>query len=84
MSLEQAFHTPRIEASGRDSIRVDPAIPAAIIAELSLHFELEIAQLTVFPKLYACPGGVLHDPLSGLNYGMSDPLAPVAAARAEN
>jgi gamma-glutamyltranspeptidase/glutathione hydrolase len=84
MSLEQAFHTPRIDASDRDSIRVDAASAAEISAELSLHFELEIAQLTVFPNLYACPSGVLRDPVSGLNYGMSDPSAPIAAARTEN
>jgi hypothetical protein len=43
-----------------------------------------LPELTVFPKLYACPSGVLRDPVSGLNYGMSDPSAPIAAARTEH
>jgi gamma-glutamyltranspeptidase/glutathione hydrolase len=83
MSLEQAFHTPRIDASARADIRVDTAMPQAFIDELAGHYKLEIATLSVFPKLYACPGAVMRDPVSGLHYGMSDPSAPIAAARAE-
>jgi gamma-glutamyltranspeptidase/glutathione hydrolase len=80
MSLEQAFHTPRIDAANRASIRVDAALPDDIRAALAEHFQLEIAPLIVFPKLYACPSGVLHDAASGLNYGMTDPSSPIAAA----
>lgn len=83
MTLEEAFHTPRIDAADRGSVRADPAMGAAALAELARHFDLEVAQLLVFPKLYSCPSGVLRDPESGLNHGMSDPSNPVAGAAAE-
>ena len=89
MDLEQAFHTPRIDAGGRADIRVDPALPDSFIAALAQEFVLDIAPLTVFPKLYACPSGVQRDSASGLSSklfsklysGMTDPSSPIAAAR---
>lgn len=80
LSLEDAFHRPRIDASDRGSLRVDPALPTQTLAALGQHYALEVAQRGVLPKLYACPSGVLHDRVSGINYGMSDPSAPTAAA----
>jgi gamma-glutamyltranspeptidase / glutathione hydrolase len=35
MSLEEAFHTPRIDASARGSVRADPAMGEAALAELT-------------------------------------------------
>lgn len=80
MSLEQAFHTPRLDASNRDSIRIDPNMPQECIAALAERFSLEVAPLMVFPKLYACPSAVLRNPQTGVNYGMTDPSSPLAAA----
>jgi len=82
MSLEDVFNLPRIDASGIDRIRVDPAMGEAALTALAGEFELEIAQRLVFPKLYSCPSGVMHDPESGLNYGISDPSNPSAGAAA--
>src|SRR3546814_8902645 len=53
LSLEEAFHTPRIDASARGSLRADPAMGEAALAELRKVFTLEVAQQLVFPKLYA-------------------------------
>jgi gamma-glutamyltranspeptidase/glutathione hydrolase len=83
LTLEQAFHAPRIDASDRGAIRVNPAAGAAVIADLGRDHDLEIDQLLVFPKLYSCPSGVLRDPATGLNHAMSDPSNPVAGAGAE-
>lgn len=80
LSLEEAFHTPRIDASNRGGIRADAALPAAILEPLGQTFTLEIAQSKVYPKLYANPSGVMHDSATGLNHGMTDPNTPVAAA----
>ena len=80
MSLEDAFHTPRIDASARGSVRADPAMGAAALAELRKVFELEVAQLMVFPKLYSCPSGVLRDPESGACWGAADLSSPIAGA----
>lgn len=83
VSLEEAFNTPRIDASDRGSIGVDPAVGPEIIAALEAKHELELAQMLVFPKFYSCPSGVMHDAARGLNYGISDKSQPVAGAAAE-
>jgi gamma-glutamyltranspeptidase/glutathione hydrolase len=83
ISLEAAFALPRIDASGRDSIRVDPAMGEEAVAILQAEFAVEIAQNLVFPKLYACPSGVYRDIKSGKTYGCSDQSNPVAGAAAE-
>lgn len=80
MSLEEAFNHPRIDASDRGSIRVDPRMEDDIIAYLSKYYEVEVAQLMVFPKLYSCPSGVSRDPLSGLCHGINDPSQPIGGA----
>jgi gamma-glutamyltranspeptidase / glutathione hydrolase len=82
LSLETAFHVPRIDASDRGSIRVDPRLGEAVLEELARSLELEVAQQLVFPKLYACPSGVARDPASGLCSGISDPSHPTAGAAA--
>jgi gamma-glutamyltranspeptidase / glutathione hydrolase len=79
MSLEEAFHTPRIDASARGSVRADPRMGEAALTELRKHFALEVAQQLVFPKLYSCPSGVARD-ADGLCWGISDVSQPVAGA----
>ena len=83
MSLEEAFNTPRIDAGGRASIRVDPAAGDEVLAALGRSFDLEVAQNLVFPKLYSCPSGVFRDPASGHTQGCGDKANPVAGAVAE-
>ncbi|MEO3430238.1 gamma-glutamyltransferase [Pelagibius sp. CAU 1746] len=80
MSLEEAFHTPRIDASARGSVRADPAMGEAALAELKKVFQVEVAQQMVFPKLYSCPSGVARDPATGQCWGMADKSQPVAGA----
>lgn len=82
LSLEAAFDTPRIDASDRGSVRVDPRVGPDVLEELARHFELEVAQLLVFPKLFGCPSGVSRDPASGICHGISDPSQPVGGAAA--
>ncbi len=82
LSLEEAVNHPRIDASDRGSVRVDPRLGDEIIAELSQHFELEVAQLLVYPKLYSCPSGVSRDPATGITHGINDPSQPVGGAAA--
>ncbi|MGI9451123.1 MAG: gamma-glutamyltransferase [Geminicoccaceae bacterium] len=82
LSLEEAMTHPRIDASDRGSIRVDPRLRAEVLTALAQDFELEIAQLLVFPKLYSCPSGVSRDPASGLCRGLNDPSQPIGGAAA--
>ncbi len=81
-SLEEAFNSPRIDASDRGSIRVDPRLGDAVLSHLAEHFELERAQALVFPKLYACPSGVSRDPQTGRCHAMTDPTQPIGGAAA--
>jgi len=83
ISLEDAFNLPRIDAGARDTVRVDPAMGAEAVAEMAKHFDLEIAQNLVYPKLYSCPSGVYRDAKTGTVYGMGDKSSPVAGAVAE-
>src|SRR3546814_17110600 len=80
MSLDAAFHTPRIDASARGSLRADPAMGEAALAELRKLFKLEVAQQLVFPRLYACPSGVPRDPKTGQCWGIADVSHPGSAA----
>ncbi|MCF3933610.1 gamma-glutamyltransferase [Acuticoccus sp. M5D2P5] len=82
LTLEEAFNHPRIDATDRGSVRVDPALGEAVLAHLATRSPLEVAQRLVFPKLYACPSGVSRDPASGLCHGINDPSQPIGGAAA--
>lgn len=82
MSVEEAVHHPRLDASYRSSVRVDPRLSPATLAKLGERFELEIAQQLVFPKLYACVSAVSRDPASGECTGLNDPTQPVGSGAA--
>lgn len=82
MNLEDAVHHPRLDASYRGSVRVDPRFDPETLAKLGEHFELEIAQQLVFPKLYACVSAVSRDPESGECIGINDPTQPIGGGAA--
>jgi gamma-glutamyltranspeptidase/glutathione hydrolase len=82
MSVEDAIHHPRIDASYRGSVRVDPRFEPATLKRLGEHFELEIAQQVVFPKLYACVSAVSRNPTTGECVGINDPTQPVGGGAA--
>lgn len=78
MSVEEAVHHPRIDASFRNSIRADPRLGEEVLSALeAIHGQLEIAQLAVYPKLYACVSAVSRDPATGTCTGLNDPSQPV-------
>lgn len=83
MSLEQAWHVPRIDASGGELVGVDPRLPADIKAELAKEFNLAETELVVYPTNFACPSAVLRDPDSGENSGIADVMSPWSGAVTE-
>ena len=83
LTLEEAFNLPRIDAGGRESIRIDPLLDEETLEALRQNFNVEVAQNLVFPKLYSCPSGVYRDPVSGRTQGISDKMNPLAGAAAE-
>ena len=82
LSLEEALHAPRIDASDRGSVRVDPRLGEAVLADLARDRTLEIAQRLVYPKLYGCPSGVARETETGLCHGLADPSLPIGGAAA--
>ncbi|MGM8930402.1 gamma-glutamyltransferase [Salinicola halophyticus] len=77
MSVEEAVHHPRLDASYRGSVRVDPRFDHATLAKLGERFKLEIAQPLVFPKLYACVSAVSRSPATDECVGINDPTQPI-------
>ncbi len=78
MTLEQAFHSPRLDASHRGSLRADPRLGPAVLEALARDHKLEVSGNVVMPKLYACPSGVaaVAEGFAGIN----DPALPDGGA----
>jgi len=80
LSLEEAFHQPRIDASGGDMVDFDPRLPAKVQQALAAKFPVNPAELVVYPTNYACPSAVLRDPQSGEQFGIGDVMSPWSGA----
>jgi gamma-glutamyltranspeptidase/glutathione hydrolase len=83
MSLEDAFHQPRIDASGGEHVGVDPRLPQEVKSALSEKFTVHPAELAVYPANFACPSAVLDDSTTGERLGISDVMSPWSGAAAE-
>jgi len=84
MTLEDAFHQPRIDASGGDTVSVDPRLPDAIQKALAGKFPVAQTELVVYPTNFACPSAVFSDPADGGHYGIADVMSPWSGAIAED
>lgn len=82
LSLEDAFHHPRIDASGGDFVGVDPRMPQAIKDALGKAFLLQETELVVYPTNFACPSSVYQD-AAGEHFGISDVMSPWSGAVAQ-
>lgn len=83
MTLEDAFHQPRIDASGGEIVGVDPRQPADVQRALSSKFPTALTELVVYPTNFACPSAVLRAPASGEHQGITDVLSPWSGAAAQ-
>jgi gamma-glutamyltranspeptidase/glutathione hydrolase len=84
LGLEDAFHHPRIDASGGDTVGIDPRLPAAVQEALASLFPVAATELVVLPTNFACPSAVYRDPATGEHYGVSDVMSPWSGAVAED
>ncbi|MHB1110572.1 MAG: gamma-glutamyltransferase [Devosia sp.] len=75
MTLEQAFHEPRIDAS-TPTICVDRAAPADVAAVISADYPVRLVSNTLHPVNFAIASAVRRDPLTSLNQGMAHPTNP--------
>ncbi|KLN60392.1 gamma-glutamyltransferase [Kiloniella spongiae] len=81
MSLEDAFHHPRMDVSGGDVIIADEDLAPEIISELSQKHTVTTTKRTVFPYAFACPAGVSRE--NGVNSGCTEVMSPWGDAVAE-
>ncbi|HVO89074.1 MAG TPA: gamma-glutamyltransferase [Casimicrobiaceae bacterium] len=81
LTLEDAFHQPRIDMSGGDTVVADRALPASTIEALQAAFPTTTARRTVFPYAFAVPAGVLRQ--GEWNMGCTEIMSPWGDAVAE-
>jgi gamma-glutamyltranspeptidase / glutathione hydrolase len=83
MSLEEAFHQPRIDVSGNGKVIADPLLSVQIQQALAAVLPTSLARRHVYPYAYACPAGVSR--FNGQNMGCTEIYTPwgdaVAAQR---
>jgi gamma-glutamyltranspeptidase/glutathione hydrolase len=80
MEVEDAVHHPRIDAQFTGTVRADPRLGHDVLEALAKTWKVEVAQLLVYPKLYACVSAVSRDPATGLCKGLNDPSQPIGGA----
>lgn len=84
MTLEEAFHQPRLDVSGEGRAVLDSRLPDAVERAIAGLMPVTREQPSVHPVHYACPSGVLRDAATGLNHGMGEIASPWAGAIAES
>jgi gamma-glutamyltranspeptidase/glutathione hydrolase len=82
MSLEEAFHTPRIDVSGTDLVTLDDRLPASVQQAMAKEFRTLVGPHAVYPKLFACPNAAGRDPRSGRASGAAFLMSPWSGAAA--
>jgi gamma-glutamyltranspeptidase/glutathione hydrolase len=81
MSLEEAFHQPRIDMSGGDKLIADRLLAPEVLQALSSAYPTVTAPRTVFPYAFACPAGVLRE--GDMNMGCTEIMSPWGDAVSE-
>lgn len=76
LSLEDAFHAPRIEAS-TPTIKVNARASPEVVTTIGAKYPVEIVEDTLYPVNFAIPSAVMRD--AGENVGMAHPTSPWAA-----
>jgi gamma-glutamyltranspeptidase/glutathione hydrolase len=83
MALEDAFNTPRIDAS-TPTVSIDVAADDAVAAMVAKEFPIRMQPNGLHPVNYAIPSAVMRDPLSGRNIGMVHSANPWTACTPED
>jgi gamma-glutamyltranspeptidase/glutathione hydrolase len=84
MTLEDAFHQPRIDASGGETVGVDPRLAGTVRSVLAEQFQISETELVVYPTNFACPSAVLCDPKTDMHVGATDVMSPWSGAVPES
>ncbi len=78
MTVDEAFHQPRIDVSGSNLVAIDRVMRADSIAMLAENFETDVVQHGVYPALFACPNAVGGKVGSGEQTGAAFVMSPWA------
>jgi len=81
LTLEDAFHRPRMDMSGGERVIADIALAADELRALKAAFPVSMARRGVYPDAFARPCGVLRS--GELNMGCTEFAQPWADAVAE-
>ena len=81
LDLEAAFHAPRIDMSGNETVVADQTLPDDVVAALRSTFPTLTARRTHFPAAFAVPAAVLRK--DGVNTGCTEIMSPWGDAIAE-
>ena len=76
LSLEEAFHRPRIDAS-TPRIKIDARAEADVAATVATAFPVEIVEDTLYPVNFSIPSAVMAAEHGFI--GMAHPTSPWAA-----
>ena len=74
LDLEAAFHQPRIDMSGGDTLVADQALPVDVLAALSATYPTVTTRRGVFPYPFAVPAGVIR--VGDRNAGCTEIMSP--------
>jgi len=74
MSLEAAFHEPRIDYSGGGTIIAEEGLSAAVIDALGTVHPTVTAKRGIFPYAFGVPAGVMRQ--AGRNMGCTEIMSP--------
>ena len=78
LSLEEAFHTARIDVSGSGKVTADQTLNTEIIDALAQHMPVIQTRRNTYPYSFACPAGVMRD--GELNMGCTEIMSPYGDA----
>ena len=74
MTIEAAFHTPRIDVSSADTAVADATLPSEVLNAIADMMPLQTTQRTVLPFAFGCPAGVMRD--GKINSGCTEIMSP--------
>ncbi|MBB3995392.1 gamma-glutamyltranspeptidase/glutathione hydrolase [Sulfitobacter undariae] len=74
MGVGDAFHHPRIDVSGAQSVVADEAHAPEVLDRLRADHDVTTAPRSVFPYAFACPAGVMRD--GDTNTGCTEIMSP--------
>jgi gamma-glutamyltranspeptidase/glutathione hydrolase len=83
MTLEEAFHQPRLDVSGEGRAILDQRLSAEVERTVAALMPVLREPTSVYPVQFACPSAVLREPATDLNHGMGEIASPWAGAVAE-